>query len=78
MDLSKWYGFKNKTNKILTVKFKEEGFILPTAFPWTNQALLFDIDAPNDLKTIFDSTRTILEKADKVLAPDNIKTFLDT
>ena len=34
--------------------------------------------APNDLKTIFESTRTILEKADKVPTPDNIKASLDT
>ena len=33
---------------------------------------------PNNLKTIFESTRTILEKADKVLTPDNIKASLDT
>ena len=36
MDLSKLYGFKNKTNKILAVKFKKEDFILLTTFPWTN------------------------------------------
>ena len=60
------------------MKFKKEDFILPTAFPWTNQVLLSDIDAPNDLKTIFDSTRTILEKADKGPAPNNIKVSLDT
>ena len=77
MNLSKLHGFKNKTNKILTVKFKKEDFVLATAFPWTNQVLLCDIDAPNDLKTIFDSNRTILEKADKVPAPDNIKASLN-
>ena len=31
--------FKNKTNKLVTVKFKKENFILPTAFPCTNQVL---------------------------------------
>ena len=77
MDLSKLCGFKNKTNKSLTEKFKKEDFILPTAFPWTNQLLLSHIDIPNDLKTIFDSTRSILEKSDKVPAPDNIKASLD-
>ena len=77
MNLSKLHGFKNKTNKILTVKFKKEDFVLATAFPWTNQVLLCDIDAPNDLKTVFDSNRTILEKADKVPAPDNIKASLN-
>ena len=44
------YGFKNKTNKILNVRFKKEDFILPTPFPGINQVILFDIDAPNDLK----------------------------
>ena len=34
--------------------------------------------APNDLKTIFKSTKTILEKEDKVPTPDNIKAFLST
>ena len=33
MNLSKLHGFKNKTNKILTVKFKKEDFVLATAFP---------------------------------------------
>ena len=42
------------------------------------QVLLSDIDATKDLKTIFDSKRTILEKADKVPAPGNIKASLDT
>ena len=65
INLSKLYGFENKTDKILTVKFKKEDFILPTAFPLTNQVLLADIDASNDLKTIFNSTRTISEKAEK-------------
>ena len=60
------------------MKFKKEDFILPTTFGWTNKVLLFDIDTPNDLKTIFESTRTILEKADKVSASDNIKASLDT
>ena len=78
MNLSKLYGFKNKTNKILTVKFKKEYFILPTVFPWINQVLISHIDAPNDLKTTFASTRTILEKADKVPAPDNINASLNT
>ena len=60
------------------MKFKKEDFILPTTFGWTNKVLLFDIDTPNDLKTIFESTRTILEKADKVSASYNIKASLDT
>ena len=34
--------------------------------------------APNNLKTISELTRNILEKADKVPTPDNIKAFLDT
>ena len=34
--------------------------------------------APNDLKTISELTRNILEKADKAPTPDNIKAFLDT
>ena len=60
------------------MKFKKEEFILPTAFPCTNQLLLSDTDAPNDLKTNFDSTRTVLEKADKVPASDKIKASFDT
>ena len=60
------------------MKFKKEDFILPTTFTWTNKVLLFDIDTPNDLKTIFETTRTILEKTDKVSAPYNIKASLDT
>ena len=78
INLSKLYGFENKTDKILTVKLKKEDFILPTAFPLTNQVLLADIDASNDLKTIFDSTRTIPEKAENVPAPENNKGTLDT
>ena len=34
--------------------------------------------APNDLKTIPELTRNIVEKADKAPTPDNIKAFLDT
>ena len=60
------------------MKFRKEDFILPTAFPWTNQVLLSDIDAPNNLKTTFELTKTILEKTDKVPAPDNIKASLDS
>ena len=71
-------AFKNKTNKLVTVKFKKENFILPTAFHWTNQVLLNNIDTPNNLKTIFEVTRTILEKADKVPVPENIKASLNT
>ena len=78
MNLSKLYCFKNKSTIILTVKFKKEDFILPTAFPWTNQVLLSDTDAPNNLKTIFDSTKTILEKANKVSAPENIRASVNT
>ena len=46
IDLSKLLGFKIKTNRILTVKFEKEELILSTAFPWTNQVLLSDIDVP--------------------------------
>ena len=60
------------------MKLKKEDFILPTEFPWINQVLLFDFDAPNDLRTIFELTKTILEKADKVPIPDNINASLDT
>ena len=78
MNLSKLYCFKNKSTIILTVKFKKEDFILPTAFPWTNQVLLSDTDAPNNLKTIFDLTKTILEKANKVSAPEKIRASVNT
>ena len=33
MDLTKLYGFKKKTSKLVTVKFKKKDFVLPTAFP---------------------------------------------
>ena len=77
IDLSKLYDFKNKTSKTVTVELWKEDFILPIASRWTNQVLKFDIDAPNNLKNCFDSTRTALEKADKVPAPDNIKASVD-
>ena len=48
------------------------------SFPWANRVVLDNIDAPNNLKTVFESTRTILEKSDKVVAPVNSKAFLDT
>ena len=71
IDLSKLYNFKNKSSISLTLKFRKEDFILPTVFPWINQVLLNDIHTPNDLKTIFELTRTILKKADKVPTADN-------
>ena len=76
--LSKLYSFKNKSAISLGLKFKKEDFILPAAFPWINKALLFHTHAPKDLKTILKSRRTILEKADKLATPDNIKVSLDT
>ena len=75
-DLSKLYSFKNKSSRSLGFRFKKEDFILPTAFPWINKVLLFDINAPKNLKTLFESTRTILEKVDKAPVPDNIKASL--
>ena len=78
ISLSKLYNFKNKSSRSLSLKFKKEDFILPTAFPWINQVPLNDMHAPNDLKTIFKLTRTALEKADKVPTPDNIKAPLHT
>ena len=33
MDLTKLYGFKNKTSKLVTVKFKKKDFVLRTAYP---------------------------------------------
>ena len=59
------------------MEFKTEDFILATAFPWMIQALLNDNHAVNDLKIISELTITILEKADKVHTPDNIKVYLD-
>ena len=78
IDLCKLYSFKNKSSRPPGLKFKKEDFVLPDAFSWTNIVVLCNIDAPNDLKTIFESTTTILEKADKVPAPVNIKISLDT
>ena len=77
IDLSKLYKFKNKSSRSLSLEFKTEDFILATAFPWINQALLNDIHAVNDLKIISELTITILEKADKVHTPDNIKAYLN-
>ena len=54
IDLSKLYNFENKSSRSLSLKFKKEDFILPTAFPWINQVLLNDMHTPNDFKTIFD------------------------
>ena len=56
IDLSKLYNFKKKSSRLLSLEFKKEDFILPTAFPWINQVLLNDVDTPNNLKTIFEST----------------------
>ena len=53
-DLSKLYNFENKSSRSLSLKFKKEDFILPTAFPWINQVLLNDMHTPNDFKTIFE------------------------
>ena len=77
IDLSKLYKFKNKSSRSLSLEFKTEDFILATAFLWINQAILNDIHAVNDLKIISELTITILEKADKVHTPDNIKVYLD-
>ena len=77
IDVSELYNFKNKSSRSLSLKFKKENFIFSTAFPWINQVLLNDMHAPNNLKTIFESTRTILQKADKISTPDNIKMSLD-
>ena len=78
IDLTKLYSFNNKSGRSLGLKFKKEDFILPVAFPWINKVLLFDIHAPSNLKTTFESTKTIIQKADKTPAPDNIKASLDT
>ena len=78
IDLTKLYSCKNKSGRMQDLEFKKGDFIFPTAFPWINRVLLNNIDAPDDLKTIFESTRTIPEKADKVPAPENIKASLDT
>ena len=78
IDLTKLYSFKNKSGRTQGLEFKKDDFILPTVFPWINRVLLNDIHEPTDLKTIFESTRAILEKADKAPAPENIKSSLDT
>ena len=73
IDLTKLYSFKNKSGRTQGLEFKKDDFISPTVFPWINRVLLNDIHEPTDLKTIFESTRAILEKADKAPAPENIK-----
>ena len=78
IDLTKLYSFNNKSGRSLGLKFKKEDFILPVAFPWINKVLLFDIHAPSNLKTTFELTKTIIQKADKTPAPDNIKASLNT
>ena len=37
IDLSNLYNFKNKFRRSLSLKFKKEDLILPTAFPWINR-----------------------------------------
>ena len=36
IDLSKLYGFKNKSGSSPGIEFKKEDFTLTTAFPWIN------------------------------------------
>ena len=76
--LTKLCSFKNKSDRTQGLEFLKNDFILLTAFPWINRVLLNDIHAPNNLKIILELTRTTLEKADKVPAPENIKVSLDT
>ena len=78
IDLIKLYSFKNKSGKTQGLEWKKNNFILPTAFPWISRVLVNNIHAPNNLKTIFELTKTTLEKADQVPALENIKAFLDT
>ena len=78
MDLSKSYGFKNKTTRKVTMKFQKNDFILPNVFLWTNQVLQSDTDARQDLKAVFESKKPILEKVDKTPAPYNIQASFDT
>ena len=78
MDLSKSYGFKNKTTRKVTMKFQKNDFILPNVFVWTNQVLQSDTDARQDLKAVFESKKPILEKVDKTPAPYNIQASFDT
>ena len=59
--------------KVIT--FQKNHFILPTKF-WTGNVSLND--GTKDTKIIFESTDTILSKADKVTAPNNIKAILDS
>ena len=80
IDLIKLCSFKNKSGKTegLEWKKKKNDFILPTAFPWISRVLVNNIHALNNLKTIFELTKTTLEKADQVPALENINAFLDT
>ena len=59
--------------KVIT--FQKNHFILPTKF-WTGNVSLND--GTKDTKIIFESTDTILSKADRVTAPNNIKAILDS
>ena len=78
IDFSKLYNFKNKSSRLLSLKLKKKNFILPTEFPRVNQELLNDMRSSNDLKTIFKTMKTILEKAGKVPTRYKIKAPLDT
>ena len=41
--LSNLHSFTNKSSKLISLKFKKEDFILPTAFPWRNRVVLIHL-----------------------------------
>ena len=43
IDLSNLHSFTNKSSKLISLKFKKEDFILPTAFPWRNRVVLIHL-----------------------------------
>ena len=43
IDLSNLHSFTNKSSKLISLKFKKEDFILPTAFPWRDRVVLIHL-----------------------------------
>ena len=52
MDLTKLYGFKNKTSKLVTEILKK-GFCFTNSISLNKSSTSNDIDAPNNIKQFF-------------------------
>ena len=73
--VTKFHWFKNKSSTTKIVTFEKNHFIFPTEFYTGNVSL---DNGTKDEKMIFESTKTILYKADKVAAPANVKQILES